>query len=135
MGIEQRMNRFGNIAQTAEQRWTNMRLIDVDELLKEFEDWNADLQTDSILYSLATTERQLGITDAIVIACQMPTIEAKPVRHSKWIPHIVKICGVEHEFGMKCERCGEGALNAEGDDFLTDYCPHCGARMDEDEID
>lgn len=22
------------------------------------------------------------------------------------------------------------ALNAEGDDFLTDFCPNCGARMD-----
>ena len=63
----------------------------------------------------------------------MPAIEAEPVRHSKWIPHIVKICGVEHELGMKCERCGEDALNAEGDDFLTDYCPCCGARMDERE--
>lgn len=61
---------------------------------------------------------------------QLPAIEAEPVRHSKWIPKIVKICGVEHELGMKCERCGEEALSAEGDDFLTDYCPCCGARMD-----
>lgn len=63
----------------------------------------------------------------------MPTIEAEPVRHSKWIPKIVKICGIEHELGMKCERCGEEALSAEGDDFLTDYCPCCGARMDKRE--
>lgn len=56
-----------------------MKLIDADALLKEFEEWNADLQADSILYSLATTDRQLGMTDAIVIACQMPTIDAIPI--------------------------------------------------------
>lgn len=55
-------------------------LIHADELLKEFEKWNADLQADSILYGLLTTERQLGVTDAIVIARQMPTVEAIPVK-------------------------------------------------------
>ena len=59
-----------------------MRLINVDDLLKELEEWNADLQSDSILYSLPTTERQLGITDAIVIACWMPTVDAIPI---EWI--------------------------------------------------
>ena len=28
--------------------------------------------------------------------------------------------------------CGEDPLNAEGDEFLTDYCPNCGAKMDEE---
>ena len=57
-------------------------------------------------------------------------LDVEPVKHSKWVPKIVKIGGVEHEMGMKCKRCGEDALNAEGDDFLTDYCPWCGAIMD-----
>ena len=58
------------------------------------------------------------------------SLDIEPVKPSKWIPKIVKIGGFEHEMGMKCERCGEDALNAEGDDFLTDYCPWCGAKMD-----
>ena len=52
------------------------------------------------------------------------------VRHAKWIPKITKIGWIDWPSGMKCSGCGEDALNAEGTDFLTDFCPHCGARMD-----
>lgn len=53
-----------------------MRLIVVDDLLKELEEWEADLYD-------TTPERQLGVTDAIVIACQMPDIDAVPVVRCK----------------------------------------------------
>ena len=52
-----------------------MRLIDADELCKELEEWGADLYDTS-------SGRQLGVTDAIVIACQMPTVDAIPI---SWI--------------------------------------------------
>lgn len=93
-----------------------MRLIDADELLKELEDWSADLQADN----LPARARQLGITDAIVIACQMPTVEA--VKHGKWIPREE---GVVYPFWARytCSECG-----THWDDTL--YCPNCGARMD-----
>ena len=52
-----------------------MRLIDADNLLKELEEWKADLYDTS-------SDRQLGVTDAIVIACQMPTVDAIPI---EWI--------------------------------------------------
>jgi hypothetical protein len=45
-----------------------MRLIDVDYLLKELEDWQADLDD-------AISGRQLGVTDAMVIAYQIPTVD------------------------------------------------------------
>lgn len=61
----------------------------------------------------------------------MPTVDAVPVRHAKWIPKITKIGEIDWPSGMMCSGCGEDALNAEGTDFLTDFCPHCGARMDE----
>lgn len=99
------------------------RLIDADELIQIFE---ADEK------ALADREFQLAAIGAANTVRKMPTVDAEQVRHSKWIPKIVKICGVEHDFGMKCERCGADALNAEGDDFLTDYCPNCGARMDKE---
>ncbi len=56
-----------------------MRLIDADYLLKELEDWQADLDD-------AISGRQLGVTDAMVIAYQIPTVDAVPVRHGRWIP-------------------------------------------------
>ena len=52
-----------------------MRLIDADNLLKELEEWKADLYDTS-------SDSQLGVTDAIVIACQMPTVDAIPI---EWI--------------------------------------------------
>ncbi|MCR5448435.1 MAG: hypothetical protein K6F23_03495 [Solobacterium sp.] len=60
-----------------------------------------------------------------------PAEDVVPVRHAKWIPKITKIGGIDWPSGMICSGCGEDALNAEGTDFLTDFCPHCGARMDE----
>lgn len=61
-----------------------------------------------------------------------PTIDAVPVRHGKWVPKYIRIGGQDLVSGMKCSECGEDPLNAEGDEFLTDYCPNCGARMDEE---
>lgn len=61
-----------------------------------------------------------------------PTIDAEPVRHGKWVPKYIRICGQDWASGMKCSECGEDALNAEGEEFLTDYCPACGARMDKE---
>ena len=61
---------------------------------------------------------------------RLPSVE--PVRHGKWVPKTIIIGGCDHVSGMKCSVCGEDPLNAEGDEFLTDYCPNCGARMDEE---
>ena len=64
------------------------------------------------------------------IADETPTVDAAPVRHAKWIPKTIKIGGIDWPSWMKCSECGNDALNAEGTDFLTDFCPWCGARMD-----
>jgi rubrerythrin len=62
---------------------------------------------------------------------QMPTVDAVPVRHpvkhGKWIP---REKGVVYPFWARytCSECG-----THWDDTL--YCPNCGAKMDEDEID
>lgn len=93
------------------------RLIDADYLLKELEDWQADLDD-------AISGRQLGVTDAIVIACQIPTVDAVPVRHGKW----------ENSrpdapmFGFYyCSLCGRKRTSPQ-----DRYCPNCGARMEEE---
>lgn len=83
-------------------------------------------------YHHSTHVQHLALQEALN---KVPTVDAEPVRHGKWVPKYIRICGQDWVSGMKCSECGEDALNAEGDEFLTDYCPNCGARMDEDERD
>ena len=50
-----------------------------------------------------------------------PTVDAVPARHGKWMVTPVYI---------KCSECGESFML-----IPQNYCPKCGARMDEDETD
>jgi hypothetical protein len=55
---------------------------------------------------------------------QMPTVDAEPVRHGKWI---------RDEFGARCGACGLYAYRDKfGQPWESQYCPNCGARMDEE---
>ena len=64
----------------------------------------------------------------------MTAADVAPVRHGRWIYNI--------ESGeCVCSACGENALSFRKDTLygidlyetcLTDYCPNCGARMDEE---
>ncbi len=53
------------------------------------------------------------------LLAQAPTVDAAPVVHGRW---------VERDFGMahECSECGHCELF-----LLTNYCPDCGAKMDE----
>lgn len=65
------------------------------------------------------TAKQI-ITDHIN---SFPTVDAEPVRHGKWI---------EVDVGDCCYRCSECGFIR--DAYLLDignYCPKCGAKMDE----
>ena len=106
-----------------------MRPIDADAL---HEIRFTDIFNENVRHSKSKLY-MLGWNDAIdAIIYDTPTIDVIPVRHAKWILKITKIGGIDWPSGMKCSGCGEDALNAEGIDFLTDFCPHCGARMDEE---
>ena len=62
------------------------------------------------------------------------TADVEPVKHGQWIYNI--------ESGeYLCSACGENALSFRKDTLygldlyetcLTDYCPNCGAKMDEE---
>ena len=53
-----------------------------------------------------------------------PTIDAEPVRHGRW--------NYRHEDDWcYCTACGTDAEGSDGECLETDYCPHCGAKMDE----
>lgn len=99
------------------------RLIDADAI--EFPDanyWEETHEDEDYGYGM-------GVGDCIEIIEKMPTIDAEPVRHGKWLddgqydnffPH--------HEW--RCSECGEHVLEI-GDPWFK-YCPNCGARMDEE---
>ena len=55
-----------------------------------------------------------------------PTIDAVPVRHGKWIKEF------ENEDGrnLRCSECRMVFYVGKGRD--GNYCPNCGARMDEE---
>ena len=97
-----------------------MRQIDADALAK-FIDYGHLNNPNEKLYSENDIREMIDM---------MPTIDAVPVRHGMWLPKHHYIAGHEFVSGHICSECGDDALNAEGDEFLTDYCPHCGARMD-----
>lgn len=48
-----------------------------------------------------------------------PTVDAEPVRHGHWVAEISD----EEEY--KCSECGDKEY------YTCNYCPNCGARMDE----
>lgn len=55
----------------------------------------------------------------------MPTVDAVPVRHGKW----KKIRGA-----INCSACKSSSWSMSFEDLVTsfNYCPNCGARMDEE---
>ena len=63
----------------------------------------------------ANADGAYGYVDAKQIA-DAPTVDAVEVVHGRWI-------GVDYD---KCSVCGGLELGR------TNYCPNCGARMDED---
>lgn len=82
-----------------------MRLIDADALLQRAvpHGWSTPLWVSDIM-----------IEDA-------PTIEAEPIRHAHWN---MKPSG----YGV-CSNCGKGELDVGA--VWSNYCPYCGAAMDE----
>ena len=95
-----------------------MRLIDADQLKDPFFLLSVDL------YGL----------DQVIDA--VPTVDAEPVRHGRWIYReyreynsITSSASISIGF-YKCSVCGHGSgVN------VDNYCPNCGAKMDEEEED
>ena len=65
-----------------------------------------------------------GYKDEIIDAAAKRILEIEPVRRGKWI-------GVNPMVDtLECSMCGWNIL---GEEFVTDYCPCCGAKMEEDD--
>ena len=58
---------------------------------------------------------------------EMPTVDAEPVKHGHWINHFDDLFPMEST--VECSICGEKEW------MMTiinhNYCPNCGAKMDE----
>ena len=89
---------------------------------------NNDLISRSALMDKSTTiiipTREWPIPKAAVWVEDIeaaPTIEAEPVRHGRWIPQDVTFTR------FMCSAC-----KSRNHAYRTDYCPNCGAKMDEE---
>ena len=66
-------------------------------------------------------------TDTIAerVEKDIPAADVEPVRHGKW----VKKVGI-----LWCSECDNTAtIDSEREYVETNYCPHCGAKMDGEE--
>ena len=55
----------------------------------------------------------------------LPSADVEPVRHGRWIDETFSFSR------PRCSVCGELCIGLHAFSYvLTDYCPHCGARMD-----
>ena len=86
---------------------SNMRLIDVDKL-EESASKNASIFSGTITFS-----------EICKLIDMQPTID--PVRHGKWMREQIEGAIVV------CSECHAGCFNK------TNYCPLCGAKMDDEE--
>lgn len=89
------------------------RLIDADALKK--------LRDDYIQGRIKFDGDEYDLID------KCPTIEAEPVKHGRWLDHMVR--------DWRCSECGEPinkVRNVDGYcyDDKPNYCPNCGAKMD-----
>lgn len=62
--------------------------------------------------------------DLAEVIAKLPTVEAKPVVHGEWIP-------VKHSRGgHECSVCNSYAPSYQsGREYISKYCPYCGADM------
>ena len=63
-----------------------------------------------------------GFQAALLAVMSIPIADVAPVRHGRWI---------NENFYTHCSACGKMAIyDKYGQEFESDYCPHCGAKMD-----
>jgi len=88
------------------------------------------------IYKLSVKHRWKDRTNIAFSKCLdtiqfFPTVEAEPVRHGHWINHFDDLFPMEST--VECSICGEKEW------MMTiinhNYCPNCGAKMDEEEKD
>lgn len=90
-----------------------MRLVDADEAKK-------------YLYEHLDDLHMIAAQNAID---EMPTIDAQPVKHGKWLEtHCDLICGVcKWEYSDELPYMSRNGYDSYYEAFV--FCPHCGSRL------
>ena len=99
-----------------------MRLIDADLLMRSFQ---VDMCGSFTCHEcpLLNDDGECGFE---VFISDTPTVDAEPVRHGRWIDK------GEYAVCMECSgRSGTQYDGVEPIPLMTQFCPHCGAKMDE----
>lgn len=90
-----------------------MRLIDANRLTEEFLSWT--MCDGASMYEI---ERTID---------EQPTVDAEPVRHGRWGGEEI-FPGFPTLNGYLCSNCNCRKRAGR----KTNYCPNCGAKMDEE---
>lgn len=94
--------------------------IDADKLREYLE---KEAESDDVKYSFIGT----GVQATISVIKTFPLEDVKPVTHSHWIEKKYRISPDTFISNACCNACD--GINKTG---YTNYCPHCGAKMDEE---
>ena len=72
--------------------------------------------------SLMAGDKMISIDALRVFIMNRPVADVEEVKHGEWIYD-------SNTDEPRCSECGEGALEG----IITPYCPHCGAKMEEED--
>ena len=94
--------------------------INAKPLKKEIADLKRTIHSEN-------TDYQTGYMSALSVVegmiAEQPAANVEPVRRGKWL---------ENEYRHYCSECGHmGLFNGFGFNLESNYCPTCGAKMEE----
>ena len=95
------------------------RYIDADKLLEYLE---KEVETEEVKYSVIGA----GVQATINEIKKFHREDVAPVTHAHWIEKKYRIAPDVFISNASCSACA--GISKTG---YTDYCPHCGAKMDE----
>lgn len=68
------------------------------------------------------------LSAVITYLSEQPTVDAVEVVHGRWVGYHEADIGYD-EYGVRCSNCNFEVEDHEVD-FIMNYCPNCGAKMD-----
>lgn len=94
-----------------------------------------DLISRKALLDCMPKDEQLMSLDVRRYIIDAPAVDAEPVRHGKWLKPS-RMLPPEYLDNKRCSVCANFALNDRlGRVRLSNYCPSCGAKMDNERED
>ena len=104
-----------------------MRLIDADEVMRDAE------------HISAFRNALADLSDLAIVLSGAKTIDAAPMVHARWESCLVSSPNYYGlVFGWKCSACGysfEDRSKCRKKPIFMKYCPHCGAKVDQEADD